>query len=129
MNFLVWGHQHSVHNTFYGEGFFFFFLKDPGLQWATYCILVMIQDQERRRENSRHECMSLGLMDHREPWGQGEHAQGKSRGVETAGLGLSLRADAHTLDCRVTPNPSPSLSLSLSSFINWVGWTSDMVTS
>lgn len=106
----------------------FFFLKDLGSQWATYCILAMIQDQERR-ENSRYECMSLGLMDHREPWGQGEHAQDKSRGVETAGLGLSLRADAHTLDCGVTPNPSPSLSLSLPSFINWVGWTSDMVTS
>ena len=93
-------------------------------------ILAMIQDQERRREN-RHGCVSLGLMGHREPWGREEHAQGKSRGMETPGLGFSLRlrAGAHTSGCGVTPSPSPSLNLSLSSFVNWVGWTSDMVTS
>ena len=73
----------------------------------------------------------MGLMGHREPWGWEERAQGKSRGAETPGLGvsLSLRAGAHTSDCGVTPNPSPSLNLSLFSFINWVGWISDMVTS
>ena len=55
--------------------------------------------------------------------------QVQRRGDAWAGLSLSLRAGAHTSDCGVTPNPSPALNLSLSSFINWVGWTSDMVTS
>lgn len=34
--------------------------------------------------------MGLGLMGHREPWAQEERAQGKSRGVETPGLGLTV---------------------------------------
>ena len=81
-----------MHNTFYREGFFgfvFFFFKDSSSQWATCCILAMIQDHEKSREN-RHGCMGLGLMGHREPWAQEERAQGKSRGVETPGLGLTV---------------------------------------